>query len=289
MSAPILLGGQLDKIPGAHDDGSADGITVVKTLHQGLVRLPLYTDEWLTGVSGTATVSPVSVQSNLDGTQRALSFTVPAVTSGAQSAAWVEQTLYGRRIGVRFRRNNSASLAPFTLWVDGVPYAVRETANRRHRASVVTSADYEGMFLVADDLGPGPHTVRLSMAGDVVGGSARSLIFYGWLVDRAAGYEDRGKNGLLPTSVATVPATATVLPAISAGQQIRKVYFHNTDSVTRTVTISVGSTDILKVITLATGVSGEIDFSDPVLAVIIGLRFKADAANVVNYWVQERI
>jgi hypothetical protein len=290
MSATLLLGGQIDRIPGGHDDGSDDGVLHAKLLGQGPVKLPLggQNTQYQTGVIGTATATLAQSSTNTDGTQQVMSMVVPAVTAGAQSGAWLEQTLYGRRIGVRFRRNNSASLPPFTLWVDGVPYAVREVANRRHAATIVTYSDFESLFLIADDLGPGPHTVRVSVAGDVIGGASRTLILHGWLVDRAAGYDDRRRAGPI-SSLISLTTTATVIPVAGNSGLIRKLYLHNTDVGARIVTISVGSTNILKVVSLAAGASGEVDFGDPVQPGTVDLRWKADAAAVVNGWVQEAL
>lgn len=272
---------------GTHDDGSDDGVLHAKLLHQGLVKLPLTSQQYTTAVQGTATATVSSSQTNTDGTQNCVNMTVPAVTAVAQSSAYLETTLYGRRVGVRFRRNNSASLPPFTLWVDGVPYPVRNVANRRHAAVSLSSADFEGLFMVADDLGPGPHSVRVSVAGDVIGGSSRTLILHGFVVDRAAGYEDKRRAGITGTASTALTTTASTIPVVTPQGLVRKLLLHNTDAATRTVTISLGTTDIIRVVSLTAGASGEVDFGEPVNTGVLNMRWKADTAAVVNGLVVE--
>jgi hypothetical protein len=264
---------------GHHDDGSADGIVHAKLLAQGLVKVPISqsgSPQELITIIGSGTAPIGAVNSNTDGTQRCINVTVPAVTSGATSCVVIERTLHGRRVGIRFRRNNSGTLPPFTVFVDGVPYEVRQTANRRHAATVLAASDFEALFLIADDLGEGPHNVRVVIAGDVIGGSSRSLIFHGWIADRAAGYEPR-RGVTLSTSGVVITTTATVPTLTNPSGLIRKMFFHNPDTVTRKVTVSIGSTDIIKVRDIPAGQSDELDFGEPVDAVASSVRWKADA------------
>jgi hypothetical protein len=256
---------------------------------QGLVKVPIgpTNTQYATGVNGTASVALAYAVTNTDGLQEVVNMTVPAVTAGAVSNAWLEQTVYGRRVGVRFRRNNSAALPPFTVYIDGIPYAVRRTGNRRHAATLLSSSDFEGLFLLADDLGDGPHTVRVSVAGDEIGGISRTLILHGWLLEKSAGYEESSRAGALPPSPTVLGTTATVVPATGNRGLVRKLYFHNTDVATRVVTLSLGATNIFKVISLPAGTSQDVDFNGTIQVGTSDFRWKADAAAVVNAYAME--
>lgn len=284
----VLVADAIDSIKGQHDDGTDEGVLNIKALGANWVPVPIDIGQETQTTLGTSSITnSTSDASNSDGSGRVRSITVPALTSGqSQQGVWIERTIYGPGIGVRFRRNNSGSLPPFTLWVDGVPYGLRNVNNRRHAATILSTADYEAYFRVAEDLGPGPHTCRLSVSADEVGGSSRSLVFLGWLADRLGGYRDPTPFSLYPvTAMAAMPTTLTAVTPSGRGG-IRKLHYHNTDTNAHTVTLAISSdTATWKLLDVPAGKSVEYDFGAPVQ---VTFKHKADSTTV-NWLPQESL
>jgi hypothetical protein len=236
MSASIIIGGQLDSIGrGSHDD-NREGTILTKVAQGDLVRVPIPSTALLTTV-GSATNVRAANGLNPDGSAYGVSMTVP---SGINQGAIIKTYFYGRVFGVRFQRTSGSTDRPFSVKVDGVVYAVRNTLARRN-AQYLALTDYESLFIIADDLlTDGPHTVEISLMSEP--SASRSLIIYGFLCERSKGYETYPQ---IATYVASPQAVTTSAVAITAsGFPVRQLRFYNTSSATRTVTIKNGSNTV---------------------------------------------
>jgi hypothetical protein len=227
--------------PGHHDDGSAAGIVLVKSLGSGLVRLPLRMDELVTAVSTAGTCGATNAVGNSDGTGLGISMAAPQVVGTTTSSATVETTVWGPRVGVRITR--ATTTAAFTLIVDGVPYKVDATRNRRYAAGTFTVSDTESMFVVADDLTSGPHNVVAALVGQPANGdgTSRSVGLLGWVADSAF-YPARPRAAVTASTPQAVPTSATIIPTVTHVGLISSIDFYNTTAGAITATLTKGGT-----------------------------------------------
>lgn len=266
---------------GKHDDGN-EGVILTKIRQGDLVRIPV-TSAGTFGTSGSGVSSSFTLGatgSNPDGTGNTIGLIAP--NGQLTSIAWWETTVWGNRVGVRFLRNNNATQAPFAVVVDGVPYRVAPVQPKTMLGTVSSTSDYEGMFLVADDLGPGPHTVRVSLYGDPNGTGNRILNIMGLLADKSHAYTNpvAEQSGYFPSNGmgVTVPTAATAIPY--AGK-VAMMHFYNAGAASHTVTIKRGSATYA-VVTVAAGQTAEVVFPVPVS--LISWTWNVDTGTDVNGW-----
>lgn len=272
--------GLVDHLGRGHHDDGREGVVLTKIAAGQLVKVPFgaggAVNSGLAHTIGSGSASSqTQTATNTDGSGTGVNFSVPSGLT--QGAAWTE-VLYGSVVGVRWRRNTTSTLAPFGVVIDGVAYTMR-SAKVHHDASVPSATvDHESLWIVADDLDPNvPHTVRIIATSDAYGATTKAVLMYGWLLEASRGYKDSPRWGYLGTA-GTLSTSTT---ALSSTDPCRKILLHNTDASTRTVTLK-RSTTVLKVLSLAAGTSGEIDFGVPMLGVS-NLTIQADANSVVNY------
>lgn len=258
---------------GKHDDGR-EGAILTKLAQGELVRVP-FPNTIATSTVGSSTASHGPTNANPDGSQHGYTLTVPA---GLTQGASLRGVVYGRVVGIRFQRSTSTTQLPFTLKVDGVIYAVRNSQARRN-AALASLTDNEALFIIADDLlDDGPHTVEVSVAADAPGGSSRQVVLFGWLLEAAKGYSAYPQVGMFPSTPQAVTASAVTITA--SGFSVRKLCFFNTSGADRIVTVKNGA-NTFKTITVPTAAPGyaEHDFGQAV-DLSSGWTVQADAAGV---------
>lgn len=146
--------------------------------------------------------------------------------------------------------------------------------------------------LTHTDLDPNiQHVARLHVPSQPVTGTA-AVLMHGWVVSALAGIRPRSLSYQPEAAAAklTTSLAAITQGAVSTG--IDKVYYANTDSVARFVSIAYGS-DVLKTIYLAaSGTAGDSGEWSPTKSGIgnpggaaSNWQHKADAAAVVNFMV----
>jgi len=264
---------------GKHDDGD-EGVILTKIKQGDLVRIPV-SSVGSYGTSGSGVSSAYSLgvaPANPDGSGNSAGLTVP---NGQLTAiAWYETIVWGRRVGVRFLRNSNATQAPFAVIVDGTPYRVQPVSPKTMLGTASTNPDYEGMVMVADDLGPGPHTVRVSLYGDPNGTGTRTINLYGLLADKSHAYTQPAQLGYFPSSGigVTIPTAATAIPFSG---RVNMIHFYNAGAGVHTVTLKRGSA-VYAVISLAAGASQDVTFPAPIS--LVNWTWNVDAGTDVNGW-----
>lgn len=242
---------------GTHDDG-AEGVILTKIAQGRLVKVPISTSV-VTATDGSKGTVTFNKNNNLnaDGSQQNLSMTVNA---GYDGYAYAEQTVWGRVVGVRWRRLGSSGSEPFAVQIDGAIYKVPRTKNTTLNGTSGQS-DYEALWVVADDLIDGPHHVRIIVTGDAAlsGAVTRSVLFFGFIAEG-----DKGYNQPTPRSVITsATALSTSSTSVSPTGTLRKLRFYNTGASTRIVTVRQSGVTFWQAVLTAAGTAGataELDF-----------------------------
>lgn len=242
----------LPQITGVQDDGSPEGVVKSKLTRGQLVKMPFVDGKYsLDNVFGTAGASynKGAGQVNSDGTGTQLFVSVPTT-----SALRIVQTFYGTVFGVRWFRNAT----DFAVVIDGVAYRVTSTLKEPETASAITSAaEFENLTVVADDLPDGPHVAEFVFTNPTGGTLTWNL--HGYLVEARAGHGTFSRVAGVANAT-TVPATATAIMDVNF-KSLRKVFYWNTDTVTRTVTIKQNDLTI-EVITLPAASGATFDPGD---------------------------
>lgn len=270
---------------GKLDDGyGRPGVVLTKSAQGKLIKLP-FSSSVATGTDGTAgtvTINP-TVGQNPDGSNKVIQL---SVTAGVNGFAYVEQTIWGRVVGIRWRRNVLTALAPFAVIVDGVVHKVGRVKNQSNFGDSA-QVDYEAQRIVVEDLPPGPHTARVLLSSDAAASGAvtRTISFFGWITEADKGYEPPRQSGI--SSGATVPtastAVATTLTLTNA--LVRKLHFYNTNATTaHTVTVLISSS-VFKVIAIPAQTHAEVDLGSPPMNTT-NLNWKVDAGTDVTGFAQ---
>lgn len=281
----VLDGPAFDlQIAGVQDDGTTEGVVRSKIISGDLVRVPLFDLDVGSFVQGTGSASlNRNAYSNSDHSGVGYNLSTPAGIATNLSTMYA--VLYGRTVGVRFRKLGSTP--PFSLIVDGVPYGVplmqRQTYFDAALGSLLGNGK-EGIFVVSD-LPDGPHSVRVVVGPDSA--VARTLVVYGFLAERGAGYaaatplDSLFGGGTLTAAAVAVPVTDN---AGNANHGIKAILYQNTDVASRTVTITWNGVAV-QTLDVAAGKSGRIDLSS--LGINPGsapnLAHQADVAAKVNF------
>jgi hypothetical protein len=216
---------------------------------------------------------------NTDGSTANLPLSVPA---GPPNGAWITTNIAGTVVGVRWRRDTGATPL-FDVIIDGVAYPVDATNPRFNNVSQSVT-DYEATHIVATGLPNKTHTVTLAVNADQSGGATRTLNFLGWIAEQGRSY-----NPATPLPRAgTMSATTTLGTANSSvvyNTPIRAIWFNNTDTVSRIVTVVLADlTTVLYSGTIAAGATVSVPLSGPTSP--SGWKWKADAAAKVLAWTE---
>lgn len=165
MSAPILLGGQLDRIPGSHDDGTDQGVLRTRLTLGDAVLVPP-PSSFVATTSGSSIVTypagPLSGgESGRSGYPGSMHFNVGA---GTTQFAIAEFQFYGRFFGLALM--NRPQLDPTPFWdveIDGRTYPGRLLGSNLNGDQQTGSVLAEGIhaFPIATDLRDHVHTVRI--------------------------------------------------------------------------------------------------------------------------------
>lgn len=255
-------------------------------LQQGeLVRVPFYDIETATYAAGSGSAS-INRSAHSNGDRTGIGYSLQTGSAGLGShIASISCIIYGRTVGIRFRKLTTTP--SFALVIDGIAYSVSPQNRAAYFDNQQISglgANKEGIFVV-NDLADGPHSVRVILYPDA--SSTKTLVFYGFLAERVAGYSDSTLldnlfgGGTLTNANVSVPATDN---AGNANHGIKSILYYNTDSVTRVVTITWNSI-VIATLSMAAGAPARYDFS--AAGVNMGtspnLVHKADAGSVVNF------
>lgn len=244
---------------------------VVGRLERVRVNAGTYTN--VAGSSGAATGG--SSTFNRDGSGQRVVMTTTAVLP---AMAVYRDMVYGRVVGVRWLRNNAATLVPFDVVIDGVAYPVDAVTARRDNQTVVAT-DNECFFIVADDLEDTEHTVEVHLTGDPA--LATRLEVLGFLAESGRGYSiaPEPRVGSAPDAPVSLPTALAgiVYPNLCAG-----FTFMNTDATDRLVTVIVNANPYLALTVPAGKSVTHILPGGP--RRLAGFQWKADVAGVVNAW-----
>ncbi|MCX6216504.1 hypothetical protein [Spirosoma sp.] len=243
-------------IEGVQDDGTAEGVIRAKIVSGELVKVPAWFLDW----NDTTKINTLLQTDNNDGTGSGYNLSVVA---GLPGIASISTIIYGRVIGIRYRRPNSA-VPDFTVVIDGVPYAVKPNVIAPRASNIGNMLDRETLVIIAQDLSDTAHTVELVLHADAL--ASRSVVIYGFLAERRAGYQERMHNDYIITQgTLTIAAVAfpTADPANSRPHQgVKKVWYYNKNTTTaRKVTLQyAGST--IRVIDVPAAGTVEVNLSE---------------------------
>lgn len=200
------------QIAGVMEDGSPEGAVRSVASNGHGVWVGIRNSRYIIENSGsTASYVSAFLNDNPDGTGQGINISVPN-TSGSGVRIWVP--FAGRMFGVRWRRQGSTTPV-FTVVVDGVPVQVSGRPDRLVDEGLTVSGLVEqGIAITHDNLDPAiPHYAEIIVTADV-GGSARPIVLFGWVLDALAGYQSPPRSHYLigptacPTSMTAIPSNA---------------------------------------------------------------------------------
>lgn len=253
-----------------HDD-NLDGVVQTKSVQGGLVRVPIP----LTAISQTAGTSTIAStnQSVANPDSSGSAWTLTAA-GGQGNYVWMEFQFWGRNFGIRYDRSNSATRAPFACVVDGEVFKVDYSQSQDYLGNVSGGSDRESLqMLVQDMLTDGPHNCRINLASDAYGGTTRTAVIYGMIVDASKGYKDFLPKAFLATAGVAVPTTATAFGSVqSAMSQLS--FYNSSATVSHTVTLLFGTNVMQQIVIPALGYAEKV-FTVPTASG--GWNWKVDA------------
>ena len=243
-----------------------------------LVPVPMIPGMFLSTITGSSAVTYIEGGSkNRDGSQSHLQM---LRKGGLQQTCEVRAIVWGRTVGVRWERTSSSPA--FIVTIDGIPYRCPEP-NPKFNGSAVSITDAFSQWIVARDLDDGPHSVLIEVEPS---GSDQTLLFYGWLLEKAAGYDSRApRNRVVFDSTLTTSATAISHNGASTNPTgdlvtVRKIIYTNIHaSAAATVTIKQSS-NIIWQKSIAAGDSAEFDFGAP--TGLVSFTHQASAGSSIN-------
>jgi len=279
-------------IIGVKDDGSDEGIVKMKLEQGELIKLPINSFavgteiQVVLGTSGSASQSNTSF-GNGDGTASSMNMSTQVAGLGTNYSL-INTLVYGKVIGVRFRR---FSITPsFSVVIDGIPYDCPTYRQKPYTNNTMNiSGDRESYWIVAEGLEDIQHSVSIFLYPDAT--VTKTLVFYGFLVEKRVGYKEFEKNDFIYSS-GTLTASSVVVPSTDAASQIVKsvksIMYQNTDTLPRFVTITYNNIVIAKIYLAASGINGDSFKYDFGTGVNIGgstasLSHLADLAGKINF------
>lgn len=250
------------QIQGVQEDGSPSGaVRTVRSDGVG-VWVPIRNSDYVIENTGsTASFAESGFDYNMDGSGQGINISVPA-TSGNGVRIWVP--FAGRIFGVRWRLLSSAA-DRFTVVVDGVPVQVSGRPDRLVSEGItISSLASQGIAITHDNLDPTKqHTAEIIVTADV-GGSARALTLFGWVLDKQAGYPEPRRVDYISVVPTACPTSATAVSTGTAGSKvkgIRQIRYYNSSGGSLDVTVNYNGTAFWKT-TLAAGGCAELTFPE---------------------------
>jgi len=281
-------------ISAVKDDGSPEGIMKVKLQQGELIKIPI--SNFVQGseyqvVAGGAASAFVSTNQFNNGDGTASSLNINTVSAGLGSNfCLINTTLYGKVIGVRFRR--IVGTPAFSVVIDGIPYDCPTYRLKPYSGNTVNlTNDRESVWIVNDTLEDRQHTVQIFVYPDAA--ASKTLVFYGFSVEKRVGYKEIEKNDFMYSS-GSLASSSTLVPTTDYGGQtvknIKAIIYQNTDTSARVVTINYNDTTISKLYLAANGTTGDYinyNFGAGVnlgaSSITNGLSHYSDVANKVNF------
>lgn len=270
------------RIAGVQDDGSAEGVVKSKIVEGDLTYVP-WRSGWWSGNNANATVGATGGD-NADGSNGYVTMSVASTTS--QSQYNIRHTFRGTTYGIRFDpqfTTGGGGLYDFSVIIDGVCYRVKKAIYNFDDATVYSVQNGQHGVIVATGLPDTIHMVDVVVVNNSAGQNGN--LFYGYIAD-SKHYPKPTRFGywLAPTTL-----TASYVAITTGGTQyrrppgIRKIFYYNADSATRTVTIQLsGATIWSKTLTVAE--TGEYDPGQPMTFDVVNgvLTHKADAVTTTG-------
>ncbi len=268
---------------GNHDDGTSEGLARIKLAQGELVKVGISSaNTYSANVGGSNTWNLAGAYQNSDGSSASVVITTASYASSVSalsgSGGYIQKTIYGKVVGVRFHRT---STPPFCVDIDGVASLVRQPLAFNGVYYGGSSADDEAFFIVADDLPDGPHTVRVILTNEPASSAGYSLTFYGFLAERRAGYADRTKMNDV-SATGTLATSAVAVPRANEAY-IRGVLYTNTSASAVTVTVQYSGTTIWQAVLAAAGSAGCSATFDVLAPTALGVSHLASTASAVNF------
>ena len=243
---------------GWRDDGSESGVVRAEVVRGiDLVRVPLRDGQFtLNGSSSSATRG--SWQENSDGTASGI---IISVAAAATAPTTVSFPFSGRVLGLRFNPGyNSPNIGPgitdFSVMIDGVAYPASSHIMRPDADAPSNIASGEVGVLIADNLDFGPHYATIVFPPHPTINARWAL--FGFLLEKAAGYEPTPKMSLLgsPTVLTTATTSLHLLASGTSAKNpraIRGAFFINSTATAVTVTLAASGADFFTVSVPANG------------------------------------
>lgn len=199
---------------------------------------------------------------NPDGSCRSIGISIIGSSTRAAGATFITR-VFGRSVGVRWRRAGSSPPPIFDLVIDGVAYRCYEGV------SYGSEATYNGEFVVRD-LDERNHDVSLVIPDSGVTSTNYFFMLFGFLAE-GIGWQKRlrGATVSAPAAVPFTPAAAGAISYQTASavwpmSAVRKIIYYNTTGADITVTIYRDTTAMTAVLVPANK-SAELDFGEPVV------------------------
>lgn len=229
------------QIAGVYDDGSESGAVRARITQGDLLKLPFH--EGQLSFSPNCSFKRDATGDNGDLTSTTISVAVAPGTNAP--AATIRFPFYGPLLGVRWDRQFDVTQNDFGVLVDGVAYHVPAARLQWDTQAVWNVTDSENRYVVARDLGDGPHWCDLVCPADP--SVPKKWLFYGYLADRRAGYAAPGRARTVLTTTTLTTGNVALNPGAVATRYPRgykQIIFYNTSKLQATAYLSYNGTDI---------------------------------------------
>jgi hypothetical protein len=272
---------------GWRDDGTESGVLRTERVRGGdLVRVPLRDGQFTLNGSST-TVQRGTWQENSDGTASGI---LISVAIAAAAPVTISHLFTGRVYGVRtLPAYNNPNIGPgitdFSVYIDGLTYAVNPYVRRTEATTVDTITSGEAAFIVADDLPMGVHKATLVFPPHPTINARWALL--GYVAEKAAGYSDPSERLSLFGTPTVLTTTAADIRAMLSGTSakaprgVRGGLLINSTATPVTVTLSLVSTDIYNVSVPANG-SATFTFPGLIGNLLSDIKLRASAGSAVT-------
>lgn len=286
-SLPVLDTG----ITGIEQDGSNAGIIKSKLEISGLVKVPVTNIDMITSFNGTAQCYKAQgIFSNSDGTGSSINMATDAGLG--TNISTFHTIIYGKIIGVRYRRNNSTP--PFSIVVDGIPFDIPVRMQKyyfNNNDINTTSVEREALYIIPHIFQDTAHSVRVLLHPNA--SQNQLLVFCGFVCEKRVGYQELRRLDCLvtPTDNIVRLTLTNIMELDSLSNQhkgVKTIRYYNYSGSNATITLTWNSTTFKK-ITLATTESYELNLSDVGMALgtsPVNIKHQCSVDNAVNYIIQ---
>lgn len=222
-----------------------DDTLKAKLVRGDLVPRNFESGNCITDDSFNATQGFVTGVHNKDGTGAGLNVIVPTTPATPNVGGWrLQQNFFGRAFGIRFRRTNTTP--EFCVRIDGVAHGVDPTLLKAKVYNQVIE-DEMSQVLIADNLPEGEHLAEITVVAPAAGQS--SILFFGYLVEKRAGYVATASSDCAVVNGVNVPAPGdaagaqiiydcmTSVQGVGNARRVSRIHYHNTTGADVVVTI----------------------------------------------------